>query len=480
MSDSRSASVNDEGELTPLNESTRCCDVLVTGAGLPALLAAFECAEVGLNVAVIDALGEDPQNTESFGLSDDEWVSDPEGKIAKVIERIAEDLLSTESSHNSATAVRDSDQRELADNAGTASHTHVQRRVTATPVLWSAKSGWFRQSEPNVLGMPAVAIATENVQALGWRGALRGYADRLKPLLTVGKTRTVAELVGQRFGNAILSQLVEPHIAWKFGRSSNDVDVAIAAPGLNETMSRTGALSSAVLSYAERNVERETSVRPTVGWHQLAQTFRRKLQMYGVTFLPQDIKKCHFENEKWHIQLTDESPLTCRAMVVDCERQFTEQNGCFTFINELLPSQIRTHAYFDIQQLPGLDEARSGLRMTQSGTLKISPDIGGQRRVHVISAVVPNTDHTPLDIKAVIAEVGAVVSEPVSFVTSRTAAPFATLEEKHRAESTMNERVAQQPSVVPVGSNIVGADLGRALQHSQRLSITLRRDLLGL
>lgn len=480
MNDRFDAPPNAEGEASYNSDSPQSCDVLVTGTSLPALLAALECAEVGLSVWVIDRSDDESKPNGSFGFRDDEWLHDPEGDIARVIERINIKLVSPSNANVTPTPHAHHADEDVALDAKTSPTNHVQRRVTATPMLWSERVGWFSQSEPNVLGMPAVVLASENVHALGWRGALRGYVDRLKPLLTLGKTRTVADLVRQRFGKTILSQLVEPHIVWKFGQTSDKVDVAIAAPGLNETLSRTGALSSAVLAYSERNVARETSVRPAEGWINCAHTFRHKLEMYGVKFVAQSATTCQLRNEHWKIEFSDNAELTSRAVIVDCDSQFVETSMFSELTRSLMPTLTRLHARVDIQALPGLDESATGLRIHESWALKISPDLGGHRRVHFISNAAPKPQLTHDNISAVLSSIGAIAFENASVAQTQSAAPFATVEQKHVVESELHTVTAAQPSLVPVGSTITGADLGAALQHSHRLSLQLRRDLLGL
>jgi oxygen-dependent protoporphyrinogen oxidase len=97
-----------------------------------------------------------------------------------------------------------------------------------------------------VLGIPSTPLARDVIAALGWRGALRAYADRLLPVLTIGQERNLGRLVRRRMGRAVLENLVAPVTTGVYSASPDDLDVAVAAPGLNQALTRNGSLSGAV------------------------------------------------------------------------------------------------------------------------------------------------------------------------------------------------------------------------------------------
>src|SRR5690606_15064284 len=136
------------------------------------------------------------------------------------------------------------------------------------------------QSHPTVLGIPTVPLAAENLRLLGSGGATRAYMDRVTPLLTVGKTRSLGVLVNRRLGRKARERLVEPQVRERFGVAADDVDVAVAAPGLNEALSRAGSLSAAALAYLERFEASETMIEPADGWDALVRATLGRLESY--------------------------------------------------------------------------------------------------------------------------------------------------------------------------------------------------------
>ncbi|UUT34514.1 protoporphyrinogen/coproporphyrinogen oxidase [Microbacterium elymi] len=81
---------------------------------------------------------------------------------------------------------------------------------------------------------------------LGTGGAWRAYLDRLRPPLTIGHERRLSTLVRSRMGAKVLDRLVAPLTAGVFGALPDDIDVDLAAPGLNAALTRAGSLSGAV------------------------------------------------------------------------------------------------------------------------------------------------------------------------------------------------------------------------------------------
>src|SRR5690606_30153615 len=81
---------------------------------------------------------------------------------------------------------------------------------------------------------------------IGWGGAWRAYLDRLRPPLTIGQQRNLGALVRGRMGERVVDRLVAPLTAGRHGLTPDEVDVEIAAPGLNSALTRTGSLAGAV------------------------------------------------------------------------------------------------------------------------------------------------------------------------------------------------------------------------------------------
>ncbi|SDQ13021.1 hypothetical protein [Leucobacter chromiiresistens] len=249
-------------------------DVYVIGEGPVELAAALEFAEVGLSVRVGRAASPAPvsggaareagragdADACAAGFSPGE-VTDPDGTLREFLEHVAAPL-----------------------SPGGA--PLAAARPVATPpapvLLRGADRVWRAQPTPAVFGIPAVPLSRASIALLGGGGAARAFLDRVRPLLTIGKTRSLGALVRSRLGGAALERLVDPFVRAKYGVDAERVDVAIAAPGLNEDLTTAGSLCGAALAYAERHVARETRVRPAGGWPALRDALLERLALYGV------------------------------------------------------------------------------------------------------------------------------------------------------------------------------------------------------
>lgn len=98
-----------------------------------------------------------------------------------------------------------------------------------------------------VLGIPGVPLATDVRRVLDTGGSLRAYADRLLPVLHIGRYDRLGSLVRARMGERVLTRLVAPVVESVYGVDPDEVAVDAIAPGLNAAITNTGSLSSAVL-----------------------------------------------------------------------------------------------------------------------------------------------------------------------------------------------------------------------------------------
>lgn len=191
-------------------------DVLVIGGTVAGAVAALECSRLGLRVTI---LGELPH------LLPEQFQDDAGGW------RWLSDSLSAEG--------RLSDQDTL-QSLGVAQR--FVRGVSGDPVPVPNES---------IFGIPSSPLSDEVVQAVGRAASMRAYLDRIRPVLTIGKEHNLAHLVSSRMGSKILDVFVSPLIHEHFGAPAEDVDVAVAIPGLNEAITRTGSLSTGVLACLE-------------------------------------------------------------------------------------------------------------------------------------------------------------------------------------------------------------------------------------
>lgn len=204
-------------------------DVLVVGGGVAGLVAARECARIGLSVAVYEA-------TDAVG-----------GAVAS--HEVAGITLD---SGAESFAVRRGSVAEFLDGLGLAADVVTPDAAGAWLCLPADAAGGGVVSVPlpkaGILGIPGSPLADDVRRAIGWRGAWRAYLDRLMPVLTIGRAHSLGALVEKRMGRLVLERLVEPVASGVYSARAVDLEVDAVAPGLNAALTTTGSLSGAVLS----------------------------------------------------------------------------------------------------------------------------------------------------------------------------------------------------------------------------------------
>lgn len=211
--------------------------VVVIGGGIAGLVAAWECAKVGMPVTLIEASG-------SFGGT----IS--AGQVAGLTLDVGATCWTTGS------AVRD-----LVDELGLTDRV-VTPRGDRTWIAGVGRGGAAPLPEDTVVGIPANPWDEGVRRFIGWGGAWRAYLDRLRPPLTIGKERNLDRLVRTRMGDAVADRMVAPLSIGRFGIAPTMVDVSAAAPGLSPALTRTGSLGGAV---AELLVDRSGGVESLEG-----------------------------------------------------------------------------------------------------------------------------------------------------------------------------------------------------------------------
>lgn len=438
-------------------------DALVTGRSLPALQTALDLAEVGLRVAVAS-----PSGLEG---TDPVEERDPEGVFAAFLTRISQSI----------------DGGDAPPNSG----VEPVRHPPVAPMLRGPKGEWLPQPEPEVLGIPAVPMASEAIALIGSGAATRAYLDRVKPLLTVGKTRALGRLVRTRMGATVLDRLVEPQVFDRYGISADEVDAAIAAPGLNEALSRAGALSSAVLAYSERHVARETRVASIRGVQAMRLAIMKRLELYGVELLDAPVLELEETLEGWIAVLEGEQHLEARAVVFDQGRSPRTLGPMAEFIVDLLPARSRVYAEIEIPRPEWLAEGRSALLCVDGWSARLVDGSGPTVDVRLGSEAFRDaeesdrrTSEVPAETLDALAEAVAGSSQPDAGWRPRAAelvaAPYATIVERDGAVSALETAVFSRDTLLPVGRALHGDDLGAALVWARDQAVGLRRRLLGL
>ncbi|WP_309103687.1 FAD-dependent oxidoreductase [Microbacterium sp.] len=206
--------------------------VVVIGGGIGGLIAARECAKVGMQVTLLegsDALGGSIRAAELDGVR---------------VDAGAESF-----------ATRGGHVRALLDELG------LSDRVEAPAAggAWLAGIpgvGAAPLPVGGILGIPANPFQEDVRRVIGWSGAWRAYLDRVRPPLTIGHQHSLGRLVASRMGRKVRDRLVAPVTTGVYSASPEDVDVDIAAPGLNAALTRVGSLTGAVQALRDESAAR--------------------------------------------------------------------------------------------------------------------------------------------------------------------------------------------------------------------------------
>ena len=201
-------------------------DVAVVSRDPAALVAAWECARIGLRVIVLE-------------LPDAE-LGDAPSNAGGVVAGLCSDL-------------------------GLGATMHVPPR-----------------GEENIYGIPANPFSAAVRDVMGWRGAWRIYLDRLMPIMSLGNERSLHRLVSRRLGARALRLLVQPRLASDLGITS-DVDVADLVPGLSEATTRVGSLTLVVIEMMAADPAAVQRVELSGGMLALRAALHERLDYFAVT-----------------------------------------------------------------------------------------------------------------------------------------------------------------------------------------------------
>lgn len=215
--------------------------VIVVGGGIGGLVAARECAKVGMQVTLLEA-------ADDFG-----------GAIA----RADLDGVSVDAGAESY-ATRGGHVRKLLSELDL-----TDRIVTPNPAgAWLVGAPGVKAAplpKGGMLGIPANPFADDVRRIIGWGGAWRAYVDRLRPPLTIGQEHSLGTLVAKRMGAKVRDLLVAPVTAGVYSANPDDVDTEIAVPGLNEALTRTGSLSGGVSQLLAEQADRAARAKKAPG-----------------------------------------------------------------------------------------------------------------------------------------------------------------------------------------------------------------------
>lgn len=206
--------------------------IVVVGGGIGGLIAARECVKVGMRVTLLeasDAVGGAIRRAELDGIVVDagaESYATRGGRVRALLEELG------------------LEDRIVAPAAGGAWLAGIPG-VGAAPLPVGG-----------ILGIPGNPFQEDVRRVIGWSGAWRAYLDRVRPPLTIGHNHSLGKLVSSRMGAKVRDRLVAPVTTGVYSASPDDVDVDIAAPGLNAALTSVGSLSGAVQALREQSAAR--------------------------------------------------------------------------------------------------------------------------------------------------------------------------------------------------------------------------------
>ena len=206
--------------------------IVVIGGGIGGLIAARECVKVGMRVTLLeasDAVGGAIRRAELDGIVVDAGAESYATRGGRV-RALLEELGLTD--------------RIVAPAAGGAWLAGIPG-VGAAPLPVGG-----------ILGIPGNPFQEDVRRVIGWSGAWRAYLDRVRPPLTIGHNHSLGKLVSSRMGAKVRDRLVAPVTTGVYSASPDDVDVDIAAPGLNAALTSVGSLSGAVQALREQSAAR--------------------------------------------------------------------------------------------------------------------------------------------------------------------------------------------------------------------------------
>ncbi|OAN33073.1 protoporphyrinogen/coproporphyrinogen oxidase [Microbacterium sp. H83] len=228
---------NDPADAAELAARAARRHIVVVGAGVGGLIAARECAKVGMRVTVLeatDAAGGAIRRAELDGV---------------VVDAGAESY-----------ATRGGHVRALVHELG------LGDRIVAPAAggAWLAGIpgvGAAPLPVGGILGIPGNPFQEDVRRIIGWSGVWRAYLDRIRPPLTIGHSHSLGRLVASRMGPKVRDRLVAPVTTGVYSASPDDVDVDVAAPGLNSALTSVGSLSGAVQALREEGAARAAEAK---------------------------------------------------------------------------------------------------------------------------------------------------------------------------------------------------------------------------
>ncbi|MGO1435809.1 MAG: hypothetical protein ACTHZM_07765 [Canibacter sp.] len=466
-------------------------DVVVVGDSPTACQSALDFAEVGLAVVVL------------ADQSSPDWpigaVPDPNAHVAAFIDRVAKPVSD-----------------DVPEDPRLAARTLPQPRN-----FIAGHDGKIREiSRPELLGIPGVPLNSETSALLGSGTAFRAYLDRIAPVLSVGKQPSIWKLVQSRMGKKTAQKLLRPFLLTRFGAPLDEIETAVAAPGLNEALTRAGALSGAVLALTERWADHERSVDAPAGWHAVRTAAIEKLELFNATVIQADAAEITYTEHsddnpsaqhepQWQTVLEDGRVVTSRVVVADRNSSAHERAGTrITVPGEPAPPLLRSSWSIPVTsttsnefwhaklEAPDSDDAACGASH-QRAVIQVVDASGPDSSLSITRALTseaadadaiaelrfPVHANTHVSEAARVAALTAAGAEPLpntDWTERVTAAPFTQAQDRANASRILAQAEQHNWTLSITGALWHGDNLSDALVHAHSRAVQLRRELTGI
>lgn len=455
-------------EVADLSKAARETSVVVVGGGIAGLVAAYECARVGMPVTVLESSGRLGGAVGSVTLG---GVEVPTGAIAfqagEALDKLIEALAADESDF-----VPERIAQAKANRTTTTSHG-------------------VRELPAGVLGIPENPFDARAVAIIGWSGAWRAYVDRLRPPLTIGHQDNLDKLVRSRMGKKVADRLVAPVVRAEFGLDATEVDLAVAAPTLNPALTRLGSLSGAVseLLATDESTWQTLDGTLTVLVAALAQ---RIAELGGTIITDATVEKLEKESDGVHVTYAadEQTSLTADVVFVAApEDPARELLGGVLKLPKLHVSQASERmATITAVVTPNADNIGAGLSPSPAESSAESLDnlttawglqSADGHLVRLRLPVEPEYDEDTVLAQGV-AEIERLVSGSVAEahleVFSRV--PHAEMARFLTTSAPLRTKKVRTGAVIPVGAWVSGTGLDRVVADTQEAVETVRRRVL--
>lgn len=248
-------------------------DLIVIGGGVAGLVAAWQAAEAGREVTVLEArdvLGGPVSEHVLAGLELDagtESFATRGGRVAEMLEQLGlSDAVVEPNPAGAWVGFRDAaSEPNSVPGSNQAAGTFRAEPLPAT----------------GLLGIPGDLDAADLLRVLDAPGLARAQRDRDLPAEVGADAASLGDLVEQRMGRTVVERLVTPVAGGVYSADPYTIQVDAVAPGLREHLLRTGSLAAAVRHLRSQAAPGSAVRSLKGGMHMLVRRLKERIEAAG-------------------------------------------------------------------------------------------------------------------------------------------------------------------------------------------------------